>query len=44
MVSKSTCPACKGNRYVRVKDSAGRDIDKKCPHCAGRGFKVMVQR
>ncbi len=31
MVSKSTCPACKGNRYVKVKDSAGHDVNKKCP-------------
>jgi len=44
MVSKSTCPSCKGNRYVTVKDSGGRDVHKKCPSCAGRGFKVTVQR
>jgi excinuclease UvrABC ATPase subunit len=44
MVSKSTCPACKGNRYVTVKDSGGRDLHKKCPECGGRGFKVTVQR
>jgi len=44
MVSKKTCPACKGNRYVAVKDSAGHDLHKKCPECAGRGFKVTVTR
>jgi excinuclease UvrABC ATPase subunit len=44
MVSKSTCPACKGNRYVKVQDSAGHDVNKKCPQCGGRGFKVTVQR
>lgn len=44
MVSKSTCLACKGNRYVTVKDSSGRDLHRKCPECGGRGFKVTVQR
>ena len=44
MVSKSTCPACKGNRYVQVKDSAGRDVNKKCHVCGGRGFKIEVRR
>ncbi len=44
MVSKCTCPACNGNRYVTVKDATGRDVHKKCPQCAGRGFKVTVRR
>jgi DnaJ-class molecular chaperone len=44
MVTKSTCPACKGNRYVTVKNTDGRDINKKCPDCGGRGFKVTVHR
>ena len=44
MVNKSACPSCKGNRYVKVKDSAGRDLHKKCPECGGRGFKVSVHR
>jgi len=44
MVTKETCPACKGNRWVTVKDSGGRDLHKKCPHCGGQGFKVKLTR
>ncbi|HEY5471963.1 MAG TPA: hypothetical protein VIK32_02105 [Candidatus Limnocylindrales bacterium] len=44
MVRKETCPACKGNRWVTLKDSAGRDIHRKCPQCGGQGFKVRLTR
>ena len=43
MVRKETCPSCKGNRWVTVKDSGGHDVHKKCPSCGGQGFKIRVQ-
>lgn len=42
MVTKQTCPACKGNRWIVVKDAGGRQLNKKCPHCGGQGFKVRL--
>jgi excinuclease UvrABC ATPase subunit len=42
MVRKETCPACKGNRWVTVKDSSGSDVHRKCPACGGQGFKIRV--
>ena len=44
MVTKHTCPACKGNRYLTIKDSVGRLVHKACPSCGGRGYKVTLQR
>ena len=44
VVHKETCPACKGNRWITVKDNAGHDIHKKCPQCGGNGFKVSIRR
>jgi excinuclease UvrABC ATPase subunit len=44
MVRKETCPACKGDRWVSVKDSAGRNVHKKCPSCGGQGYKITLQR
>ena len=43
MVRKETCPSCKGNRWVTVRDAAGRDVHKKCPACGGQGFKLQVK-
>ena len=42
MVRKETCPTCKGNRWVTVKDPAGRDVHRKCPQCGGQGFKLRL--
>jgi excinuclease UvrABC ATPase subunit len=44
MVRKETCPACKGNRWLTVKDTSGRDVHRKCPTCGGQGYKISVQR
>jgi DnaJ-class molecular chaperone len=44
MVRKETCPECKGNRWVTVKDTAGANLHKKCPHCGGQGFKIKLTR
>jgi hypothetical protein len=43
MVRKETCPACKGNRWMTIKDGAGRDIHRKCPVCGGQGYKIRLQ-
>lgn len=45
MVSRETCPHCKGNRYVSVEKSpkdTGRWI--KCPTCGGQGYKVRLTK
>ena len=44
MVRKETCPACKGDRWVSVKDATGRSKHKKCPSCGGQGYKITLQR
>jgi excinuclease UvrABC ATPase subunit len=44
MVHKETCPACRGNRWITVKDSTGHDVHKKCPQCGGQGYKVHIKR
>lgn len=44
MVRKEMCPTCKGGRYVNVKTAAGTAVWKKCPDCAGHGYKVRLQR
>lgn len=44
MVRKETCPSCKGDRWVTVKDSVGRNVHKKCPSCGGQGYKVRLGR
>lgn len=43
MVRKETCPHCKGNRYIPVRTNVGRDSWKKCPSCAGQGYKVRLR-
>ena len=43
VVRKETCPACKGDRWVTLKDAAGREVHKKCPSCGGQGFKIRLQ-
>jgi DnaJ-class molecular chaperone len=42
MVRKETCPACKGNRYVTVKNPSGHEVPRKCPTCGGQGFRVRI--
>lgn len=42
MVRKETCPHCKGNRYVEVKDTHGKPAHIRCPHCGGNGYKVRL--
>lgn len=44
MVRKEQCPSCKGNRYVAVKTTAGKETWRKCPACSGQGYKVRVSR
>ena len=44
MVRKVTCDHCKGNRYVVVKTTVGKDSHRPCPHCNGVGYKVSVTR
>jgi len=44
MVRKEPCNACKGNRYVPVKTAAGKESWRKCPDCAGQGYKIRVTR
>jgi DnaJ-class molecular chaperone len=43
MVRKETCPACKGNRWVTLKDTQGRDLHRKCPVCGGQGYKIRLE-
>lgn len=42
MVHKETCPHCKGNRYVEVKDPRGKSAHIRCPHCRGAGYRVRL--
>ena len=44
VVRKETCPACKGNRWVTLKDQTGRDVNRKCPSCGGQGYKIRLAR
>jgi len=42
MVTRTTCPACKGNKYVTVTLSDGRRDHRRCPECGGAGYKVRI--
>ena len=42
MVRKETCTECKGNRWVTVKGTGGKDVHRKCPNCGGQGYKVRI--
>ncbi|MBC7265552.1 MAG: hypothetical protein H5T75_01035 [Coriobacteriia bacterium] len=42
MVTRTTCPACKGNKYVSVTRSDGKNDYRRCPECNGAGYKVRV--
>lgn len=42
MVRKEICPACKGNRYIEITASNGKRGARKCPHCAGTGYKIRL--
>ena len=44
MVRKENCDHCKGNRYLALRTSDGRDMWKKCPHCGGQGYKIRIVR
>jgi hypothetical protein len=44
MVRKETCPVCRGDRWLTVKDNTGKNIHRKCPGCGGQGFKVKLTR
>lgn len=42
MVSKQTCPRCKGNKVVYVTTSDGHHKNTTCPQCGGNGFQIKV--
>jgi len=42
MVRRETCPACKGNKMVRVERSAGDKTWRPCPSCNGSGTQIKV--
>ncbi len=42
MVRREQCPHCKGNRYIPVVKTSGKDAWVKCPVCAGQGFKIRL--
>ncbi len=44
MVTKVTCPSCKGNKFVRVTTSMGEPKVRACPACDGRGYQVRIVR
>ncbi len=40
VLAKDVCPRCKGQRYVKVRLPKGQADFRKCPECAGTGFKI----
>lgn len=40
MLAKETCPKCRGERYVKVTLTKGQVDFRKCPECAGLGYRV----
>jgi DnaJ-class molecular chaperone len=40
VLAKETCPKCRGQRYVKVQLPKGRSDFRKCPECAGTGYKI----
>jgi DnaJ-class molecular chaperone len=44
VVTKQTCPKCKGGRYISVTTPVGREKLQKCPDCGGQGYKIRVTR
>lgn len=44
MVHREPCTHCKGNRYILLRTSQGKDSWRKCPHCAGQGFTLRLSK
>ena len=44
MVTKVTCPACKGNKVVSVRLATGSQQHRPCPACNGAGYQVKIAR
>ncbi|MCL4078267.1 hypothetical protein MX659_01405 [Coriobacteriia bacterium Es71-Z0120] len=42
MVTRTICPACKGNKYVSVTRADGKRDHRRCPECGGAGYKVRI--
>jgi DnaJ-class molecular chaperone len=42
MVQKEQCPSCKGNKFIRVTTTDGREKNTPCPHCGGNGYRVRI--
>lgn len=44
MLTRTTCPVCKGNKYVVVTRTDGTRDHRRCPECSGTGYKVQITR
>jgi DnaJ-class molecular chaperone len=42
MVTRETCPQCKGNKVVYIERPTGASEWRQCPACNGTGFKVRI--
>ncbi|MHB1324363.1 MAG: hypothetical protein ACYCXZ_08550 [Coriobacteriia bacterium] len=42
MVTKETCPVCKGNKFVEIERTPGSKDRRQCHGCNGTGFRVRV--
>lgn len=45
MISRETCPSCKGDKWIKVTMQKGQaPTHRKCPVCNGSGFRLRIQQ
>ena len=42
MVSRRSCPNCRGDKYLKVSVSSGQVEYRKCPLCNGTGYTISI--